>query len=297
MLPFPAKRILILASEVGVLVFGCVFTLALVLGSANYFRSREPFDYRNGCLLLLIILFGLLPTSVGFMAIRRTRPWKPEYDSAAWALARAKRRLHPTRARYKRIALRIIVWVPSMIAALVLFFFPVATHLLHPSSKYFTHYRVPIPWTFTVFQGGYRQPANSWVDVIFSSSGRGRFGMTPFPMAPFWHELQPISHVVFESNTNGDTFDYSGMMEARRRGATDVLNRELRLGDVACTCWQYRPERPHHQLFWPDIWSVWRVDCGTLAAVHRQNFYARFSGREEDLRAFYQIIEGVRPVE
>jgi hypothetical protein len=31
----------------------------------------------------------------------------------------------------------------------------------------------------------------------------------------------------------------------------------------------------------------------TPAATRQQNFYARFYGREQDLRAFYQIIERV----
>jgi hypothetical protein len=288
----PFRGLLLLGCEIAEIAFGLAFSVLLAGVSATLFRSRE------NVAIPMAFLLGLLLTIVGFVAMRRTRPWRLECDVARWALARAERKQHPTRARYRRIAVGISVWVPSMIAALVLFFFPVATHLLEPGSQYFRHFRVPVPWTFTVFPGRVPAAGHRRIDAIFSSTGRGRFGMTTIPIAPYyWHELQPISQVVFESSMNADTSEYFGMMEVRRRGATDVLNKELRLGDVAFTCWQYRPEKPHHQLFWPDLWLVWRVDCGTPEAVHQQRLYARFSGREEDLGAFYQLIESVRSVE
>ncbi len=94
--------------------------------------------------------FGSSLTVVEFFLFRRrTRPWKIEYDAVAFELNRAERRLHPRRARYKRIIGRTLLWAPSAVAAFVLLFFPVVSHLVHPSSRYLLRYRIPIPWTFT----------------------------------------------------------------------------------------------------------------------------------------------------
>jgi hypothetical protein len=284
------KGTLMLAGQLGTLVFGFIFSFSLA--------AALSMEFGNNGLSLLGLLSGLLLTGAGSAAIRRrSRPWRIKYGAAAWALTKAERRRNPVRARCKRRIKQILVWVPSAIAVLVLFFFPVATHLIQPRSQYLGSYRVPIPWTFAVATGRMRGAGYSSVGVIFSSSGRGRFGMTPLPVMPFWQEVQPVSHVAFISNANAGDFDYSRKTEANRKGATEVLNTEFRLGNVALACRQYRPESPRHQLFWPYVWSVWSVDCWTSPAEHQQGFYAHFSGRQEDLRAFYQMIEGVRQVE
>jgi hypothetical protein len=170
----PIKRLLLFASELGVLVFGVGFSFAVVVAPAIYFDSRE------NSFLLLVLLSGLVLTIVGFVAIRRkTRPWKIEYDAVGWALTQAERRVHPSRARYKRIAKRILVWVPSVIAAAVLFFFPASSHLIRPGSQYLAHYRVSVPWTFAVIP----VPGVSSDNVVtaFTLIGsNGKFGLAPF---------------------------------------------------------------------------------------------------------------------
>jgi hypothetical protein len=246
----------------------------------------------------VFLIGGVVLTVVAFVLIRRrTRPWKIEYDAVGWTLAQAGRKRHPARARFHRLVGLILLCVPSAIAALVLFFYPVATHLVQPCSRYFRHYRVPIPWTAMVCPGWVQTPGYRRIDAVFSSSGKGRFGMTPLSVGPFWLEDQPVSLAIFVSDADSGSFDYSADMKAGRRGATEAVNREFRAGDVAITCLQYRPERPRHQRFWPEAWSVWRIDCETPAALHQRSFYASFSGREEEIGTFYQIIEGVRPVD
>jgi hypothetical protein len=260
-------------TEVGVLVVGVVLSFAV----AAYFESGWTFG------------FGLVLTVVEFIAFRRrTRPWKIGYDAECFELSRAERSLHPRRARFKRIIGRTLLWVPSVIAALVLFFFPIVTHLAHPSSRYLTHYRVPIPWTISVF-GRY-----GWVDA-FVSGGKGRFGMTQF-----WDREALFSRMTFRAiSPDADTFEFNHEMAAvERGGATQAHSREFRLGDVILTCWQFVPRRPRvHSLGLVRISPFWEVTCETPVTEHRRNLYASFWGSEADMPAFYKIIEGVTPVE
>lgn len=157
------KRLLLFAGEASVLLVGFVLSGVLVVLIDRWFGEK-------------VFWLGVLVTAVGFFALRKKhRAWKIEYDAEGWRASRAERELHPTRARYKRIARRILIWVPSVIAALVLFFFPALSHLLHPHAQYLTHYRVAVPWSFTIWR-------LDWAESLIAygtSSGRGRFGLSP----------------------------------------------------------------------------------------------------------------------
>jgi hypothetical protein len=290
----PIKRLLVFASELGVLAFGFVGSVALGSVFNDYFYSRGDFGLGDE-VASVVFLFGLLLTTVGFaVLLRKHRSWKLEYDAVGWALTQAERRLYPTRARLKRIILRTVLWAPSAVAAFVLFFFPVATHVVHPG-RLLRDYYVPIPWTFTILQ--WLSPTDSYssVNVIVSSSGKGRFGITPFPIGPLRQDPPLLSHFDFESNSNARPFDFE-TAAANSDDATQVVTRQFRLDDAALTCWQYRPRRPRHALYWPASGFSWYVLCAGPASGGRQNFQAIFRGREEDLQSFYQIIEGVRPI-
>ncbi len=218
------------------------------------------------------------------------------YDPDRSARAKAKRRLHPVRRKCRRIAQHVLVWVPSAIAAFVFFFFPVLTHLVHPSSRYLHGYTVPIPWTLTVLPS-YRTMTDSLaIEVVVDSSGTGRFGITPllFLVQPSW-EAPPVSGMRFRDGSD----DILQMMVAdaqRRRIQLQVQHRRLKLGDIEVTCGQYRP-------YWGPIWpwhrpsdaSIWRVDCQTSSAAEPRGFSASFYGHEEELQRFYRIVGGIRP--
>jgi hypothetical protein len=287
-----------LAGEVGVLMLAveCLIFLAGVIG-LTFVRSVTGDSWR-AIVLTLIAIVGLLLAGPAFIAVRKTRSWKIEYDAVDWALAKAERRLHPARARCKRIASQVIVWVPSAMAALVLFFYPVVTHLAHPHSGQVGRYRVPIPWTYTIARLAAGRDFG-WVIVVFRGSGRARFGITPFLVWPFWNTPESLSSISFEANTNAPARDPM-TMEERRKEAAQV--REFRSREVALTCWQYRRHKasgdlPKLSADWaPDPWLAWSADCDTSTVVHQQYFHAHFYGGEEDLRGFYRIIGGVTPV-
>lgn len=291
------KKFLVVACDIGVLYFGLFFSAALagtIAGvAATWFDSR--WNNAAAPVVLFGFLTGLVLTGLGFAAMRRkTRRWEIEWDAAAWVLSRAERRLHPARARCKRIARRILVWAPSAIAAGVLFFLPVATHVVHPGSRYLRHYRVPIPWNVTVFSSASPRFGCGWIVALASSSGKGRYGVTPFWI---WKSEQLSSEMLFEARRpEADAFEFNGKRAVpRRRRAAQESQREFQLGGVGFTCRQ--SVNQDHYGAWiggsggEPLW--WNVECVTPVGVRERNLHAWFVGREEDVPVFYKIIEGV----
>ena len=140
----PLRRFLIFGEELGIILLGSIFSLVVAVTLAMSLVI-------SGDIALLVFLAGCLLTIAGFAALRRKhRAWKIEYDAAGWMIINAERKLHPIRAKYKRIVKRILLWVPSATAALVLLFYPLATHMVHPSSRYVKHYQIPMRWKFTL---------------------------------------------------------------------------------------------------------------------------------------------------
>jgi hypothetical protein len=279
----PIKRLLVFAAEAG------VFTVAFVLS----FTLADLLD--SGAAFLL----GLLLSIATFVVIRRrTRPWKIEYDAIGFALSRAERRTHPTRAKYKRGIGRILIWVPTFVAALVLFFFPVASHLRHPSSRYLPNYLVPVPWNFTVFSFLELSSKYGSVTALGRNSGAGRLGLTP---AGSREPLSVMSFGSFPSDFLSMSVASDRMREAASHGG---IRSEFRLGDVALSCWQYEPPPRRGWVAGLGLFAFrdftghfWQIECEAPADVHGQRFSASFTGREEDVPAFYKVLEGVTAVE
>ncbi len=219
---------------------------------------------------------------------RKTQAWKIEYDATNYPFEKAERKLYPRRAKLKRVFFRTAIWLPSAIAALVVFFFPIASHLACPNSHYLRHYRVPIPWTATVLPQ--YQRGSDLVEALVSRSGKGRFAVTTF-----WDpETALLSSMRFWERTDVDssTPDYAGL--AVRDAATQVIRRDFGMGDLVVSCRQYVPRR---NMFRMEVGTMWRVDCQTPATVRQPSFHASIYGREGDIPGFYKVIEGVRPVD
>jgi hypothetical protein len=279
----PIKRVLILVSEVGVLLVGLAASALLVVTLAYLSDS--------GGLALSAAFIGFLLTIGGWLIFRREmRPWKLEYDAAGWALDRAERKEHPGRAKCKRVLRRILLYVPSAIAAMVLFCFPFMSHLLHPSSRYLRNYRIPIPWTYIVW------PLPPYGDVtVIARSDVSRW---PFSMMPLWDSSLRFSIMTFGS-AGPDVFGFEAKLaEDERTGATRGVEREFRLDTVALSCWQFVPARGRGVSFAFAYlsWPYYEVDCWTAADVRPEGFWASFQGRESDLPLFYEVVAGVTPV-
>jgi hypothetical protein len=292
------KRFLLFVCELGILGFGFVFSLVLAVATAMGINSSQESVSIEVAAFSSGLLCGLILTGVGMAAMRRkTRPWEIECGAAEWAASRAERKSHPRRARYKRIAKRILVWAPSAIAAGVLFLVPVATHLVHPSSHYLRYYRVPIPWNMMVFSPPSAPSGYGIVEAFGSSGGMGRFGVTPFRIGDPLQRTEALSSgMVFESIDPGtERFGFSRERGASRRGrAGQASGREFQLGGVRFTCRQYVERGWRWASGTEAPW--WEIDCETPVDVRERNLYARFVGRERDIPVFYEIIEGVRAV-
>jgi len=291
------KRFLIFVLELTVILAGLSVSslMAGYVGSVDdFFAPFAPFGFVAGLVLTLMAFRRLR---------RRTRPWKIKYNADGWALARIERKLNPVRARRKRIAERVAVCIPAAIAALVLLFFPVATHFVHPSARYFGHYRVPIPWTQTVFSGPMSPWDNCAVLVLASSSGRGRFGLTPLTN-PFLslREEPLLSSFTFFSCRN-EPRSLAGASLPREE---DTTVRQFHSPGLTIECRQRRSRYPSR--FWPASEPIWYIFCEASLDLERRNagqisvdnerdhLAAEFTGLSADIPTFYKIIEGIRPI-
>lgn len=269
----PIRRLLLFASEFGVLLIGFIFSLIILVSVSDLlWPSVAVFAFFSALCLTL----------AGLLAFRRkTRRWKIEFDAAGWARSRNLSSLYPRRAKLKRLARRTLVWLPCVIAAVALFF-PVASHFVHPGSQYLRRYVIPIPWTFTVFSP-LRFTDGTPVVVIASISGVGRFGVTPF-----WGDRHVFSCMAFWSSDRSYS-DFPG-----RPGG---FRREFQLNSTLLTCWQYTPPKREDFQSWLFGTGPHReVTCQTSLDLQYPAFHASFYGREDDLAAFYSVLAAVRPV-
>lgn len=124
------KRAWLFVIEACVLVFGLVLTVGL----SGYFESFGG------------LILGIALTGCSLFAIRtKNSEWKIEYEASRWLSDRSRQRLHPNRAKRSRIARTWLLWFPSACAAVVVLFYPFASHIQYAGKL--KPYRVPIPWT------------------------------------------------------------------------------------------------------------------------------------------------------
>lgn len=254
--------------EASIVLVGCFFFLVLTSIPRSQ-RLLPPMALYSGMLIPFLVLAWVR---------QKSRPWKLEYDACNYEQSRAERALHPIRFKYKRSFYRILLWAPSALAAFVLFFFPVASHLAYLSSSYVKGYDIHIPWTFSVLPGT-TQPRS--IAVLADTSRTGQLGVTPF-----WRQNPHISTMTFESgNSNWNVED------ANRESVTYNLSGTFSLGNTTLSCW--KSVRPHFDGYWERLGPgpFWIVNCGSM------EFHAFFDGREEDIPAFYNILEHARAVQ
>jgi hypothetical protein len=138
----------------------------------------------------LLLPFGIAATGIIFVVLRRqTRNRYLQYELTRRPLKRSE----PLSAKW-----RPLLWLPSSLAVLMLLFFPVGSHIIHPSGHYLRHYRIPIPWNWTVIDQWVSPSEQGWVTVAPSGDGIGRFGVTTC------RRKQPVSIIVLSSS--GQTF-------------------------------------------------------------------------------------------
>lgn len=263
------KRILLTLGEAALLLFLSTLTIVLAVFLKDMMNVPHSYGFLLGSVLSLWILLRIQA---------RTLKWKYEYDAEKWIRGRSELSLHPNRPRYLRIV-HCLLWLPSGCASIVLFFFPVATHLVHPS-LHLGNYRLSLPWTWTVLLPPFTQGEYSYFDVLISTSPAGRLGVTPF-----WEKDASLSVATFGS--------FGRENEHRRDGATQVSRREIHIAGRVVACWQYVPSENLRSVYALPK-GYWKIDCDIPASTPDLDFYAEFSGLGQDIPAFYYVLEHVR---
>jgi hypothetical protein len=221
----------------------------------------------------VFVFFGgiLLAVFCFWRVLRRTRKWIVAVDADAYPRQRAERRERPRRYRWKRLALHVSVWVPSAIAAVVAFDFPLATHLLYPGTHHLEHYLVPIPENLAVFQVG-----GKFVVAFANKDNHWQIYTSPHYL-PIWTVMNFVEteHDAVRRETVGPRSDFQW-----------ITTRAFAVGDSTAGCW----ESPTETL-------SWFAQCETVPVPGGSGIEAKFRGRKEDIPKFYQVVQGIRRVE
>ncbi len=176
-------------------------------------------------------------------------------------------------------------------AAVVVFFFPVAAHAIHPGSWRLGSYRISIPWTLAILPPA-GVPGDSFVAAFAVTGTGGGWGWTRFWRFDLFSSEMGFGVIDAAATTR----DFNETMrEMERAGAAGLIRRDFRMGDVALSCWQCLPVE--HGLFHvrsDGTRPLLRVDCATAASAPGPPFYAWFIGRRSDLEAYYSVVQTLR---
>lgn len=274
-------KLLLFTGELAILFFGIVFSL--LLGAVFYF------DFTWGKLALIPSFLGLVLTIAILLLFRRkTRRWEIENEAASWVADRSYRRLHPRQARYLRFLHRCLLWLPSICAAFVFFFLPVASHVAYLGGHLVTHYRLPTPLNWMIIKG-HGEYSFAW--VFYSNEGAAKYGFTPI-----WFNHSFPSSATF--GTTGPASPYKWWRpghEIETGHATHVAKKEFKIGAVDMKCWEYRDIYHYGLGDWssPPVPGVfWEVLCSTEPNGKDFNLHASFFGHKEEIPDFYKVLQG-----
>jgi hypothetical protein len=292
------KNIGLFVRDVSVLIFSLVLTLFITAGAEYVWHALAGFSFL-ACFPASIYLF--------FRLRKRSYNSKIEHEAARFLAARRSAALHPRRANYFRLVHPCLIWLPSACALLVLFFFPQATHLFHPrlepedrsysvfmflprASHLFRpgadrviHNQASIPWNWTIAYTWVWSDSTSSVYAICPGQASWPFG-SKLP----WDKTARLCGVTF------DSISASSLLEIRNHGnrkycreqESSVKSTELRSNSITLICRQF-----HTRSFT----KLWKIDCETSSDPQPLNFDAQFIGPEENIPAFYQILQSVSP--
>jgi len=268
------KKGFLLLSEFVFLFFGCLFSLALALQLSYRGHTFAP--------LVFILCLSLQCTALIWFR-RKTAKWTAAADAETVLAHRCWRRLHPRRAKYVRSVRRSLVWLPSIFAAFVLFFLPVASHLFYLGRSIVPHYRVRVPLNWLVVES----QGSGW--LFFSEQGAARYGLTPI-----WFNRRMPSSVVFliRNPEDGDGWNRTER-ELTSGHTTHVSVTEFRLGMITASCYEYRHvygnvPTSSSSILTPPV--LWESLCSTHPNGINYNLRTAFLGHREDLPAFYKLL-------
>jgi hypothetical protein len=275
------KKFLLLASELVFLFVGLVFSMgfAYYLGSIG---SRFPF-------VAFFLSFSLICTALVWFR-HKTGEWTTAADATAWLAHRSWRQLHPRRAKYLRILQLPFLLFPSLCSALVVFFLPVASHILYSGAHLAPHYRFSTPVNWLIIKS--RGDIEVW--TFFSNRGAARCGFTPI----WFNHSMPSSAIFHTSDPASSDGWWRPRSELASGHATHLAVRQFQLGMITATCYEYRhtynnSARASSSIFTPPV--LWESLCSTQPNGVDYNLSAAFFGHGEDLPAFYDLLNSATP--
>lgn len=274
------KKALLFAGEIVFMFLGVVFSLI-----AGVYPGM--FDARLGFLAFLVSFSLICGALIWFH--RKTGNWFIAADAAAWLAHRSRQQLHHGQSKYIHTALRSLLWLPSLLAAFVLVFFPVASHLVFSGTNAGSHYRMTAPLNWLILRG----TDSSVFMAFFSEKGLSHYGFTP---VWFNHKMPSVAEFFVSSPDDAPEW-YRPKHERATRHFTHGAVRQFQLGTITATCFEcqhtYQDQASHHSIFSPPV--LWESLCSTEKNGSDYNLRASFFGHREDLAAFYEALTTAKP--
>jgi hypothetical protein len=256
-----ARRIWLTAQEVALLFFCSILALA---GSGVI---GIVFDSPFAVLLPFFALIGLLLYLL-FRLRKKHRPAKILYSAAKYDRSRALAKSFPRRAAWIKLVTRLTVSLPSALAAFVLFFFPMASHVFQPGGTHLGFYWVPIPWNIIILSG--RVYGDAHAAMAYTSVEENPLGLT--------------RHILSNRFSAGMDFIARAAVPANEPLFRRVLpTREFRLGMQILACW----DSPIHYR------SLREIHCDT-SGPGQLSLHASFLGAPNRVPVFYRILSRIR---
>ena len=276
------KKFLLFTSELVFLFFGFIFA-AVLAAYLNSLGSRFA-------LLALVLGFTLICAAVVWFRCK-TEKWSIAADAKAWLGYRSWRKLHPRCAKYLRILQTISLLLPAACSMLVLFFLPVASHIVY-SGTGVPHYRVAAPLNWLIIKSS----DGIFLVAFFSNHGAAQCGLTPI----WFNHRMPSNSVFYTSDPKHADEWWRPNHELATGHTTHVGVRRVQVGVLTATCYEYKhiysdgADHPSSTLY-PSVY--WESLCSTQPNGIQYNLRAAFFGDREDLPAFYEVLNSATPTD
>jgi len=285
------RRVGLFVEEVGLIVGGMIGSMAVAsIVAVLLFAFLSLFIPQDSTFLIaaaLIVWIGLLLACCTFTVVQinwATRRWRIPHDALRYSLQQEERRLHSTRSMPRRVIKRVLLGMPSVLAAFVFFFYPLVTHLVYPGALRVAGNRVQVPWTSTILAYDTDE-----LDVVVGVGWKRKLGYRPFPVL---RRHQWIGSLI-EIRPNQWT-TIPSKERAERAASGPIVRRDVEAAGATVVCWQY-PRR--YGEFMLNTGLKWGVECESSDGDRKPGFQASFIGPEEGLSVFYQMIEGIQPAQ
>jgi len=252
------RRIWIAVQEATLLALGPF--VAAVFATLGYSSTSS-----QGIALLLFILFEAPAILLMFHVRSRHRDWKIRYEAEKYERRRAWTRTFPERARWRRAALRVAVWLPSLLAAFVLFFLPAASHVLHLGGIRLGPYKLTVPWNVLIVPG----PSSSMFASVATFAG---YGENPLGITHSFRDNRLSASMTF-------TVYYAPDKTATPEQRGTDPTREFKLGPSVLQCWE-------DDLYRRGRW----ISCHTSSSARVPEIEAWFTGDATRIPLFYKIL-------